>query len=508
MIRRRLVAAIVLVVAVVTGAAGVLIVVALEHRLIDGVDEELASRTNAVSPPPGSNLGRRPPPTPGGGGPGGGPGGPGGGGGGGGPERSPFDVRRYAFVTMDAAGTIVSSVATGPGDDPDPLPNVAGLKAPSGPVTVGSVGDGDLRYRVVMIPQPDGGALAAGISLSDVDQAVETAREVVIAASLLALAATGGVVWFTVRRRLRPIDQMIATAEKIADGELSERTPVPHPSSEVGHLGTALNVMLDRIEEAVDAKSASEARTRRFAADASHELRTPLTSIRGYAELYRAGARSPEEVERAMKRIEHEAVRMGGLVEDLLLLARLDQGRPLEREPVDLTAVVLDAVAGAGAIEPDRAIAVELGDEPVEVRGDLHRLRQVVDNLLTNAREHTPAGTPVSVALSADRGTGTATVVVADQGPGMTADDAAHAFDRFWQAGGDRGPSAKGTGLGLSIVSEIVNAHGGGIRLDTEPGKGASFTVTLPLAAAARDLQPASPASRRPQGQPRGISQV
>jgi two-component system OmpR family sensor kinase len=460
-LRRRLVAAILAVVALVIGVAGVLVVTTLERRLIDGVDRELATRRSAVAPPPGG-LGRRPPPPSRG------------------EEGSPFDVRRYSFVTLDAQGRVLSSIATGPANDPDPLPDVAGLRAPGGPRTVGSVGGGGLRYRVILIPQADGGTLVAGISLADVDNAVRTARDVVFLAGLLAVAATGVIVWFTVRRGLRPIDQMIDTAQHIADGELSERAPVPRPASEVGHLGTALNVMLDRIEEALAARTASEARTRRFAADASHELRTPLTSIRGYAELYRQGARSPEDVARAMARIEHEAMRMGHLVEDLLLLARLDQGRPLEREPVDLGTVVLDTVASAGAVEPDRPIRVELGEGPAEVQGDPNRLRQVLDNLLANVREHTPPGTPASVRLVATDAD--VALVVADEGPGMTADDASHAFDRFWQAEADASSARRGTGLGLSIVAEIVAAHRGEIRLDTAPGQGATFTITLPRA--------------------------
>ncbi|MGH9280068.1 MAG: ATP-binding protein [Acidimicrobiales bacterium] len=471
MIRRRLVALIVLVVAVVTGVSGVLIVTTLEQRLIAGVDRELASRTLAVSPEP----------------PRGGGGGSGGGGGRHGPppprpdeEKSPYDVKRYAFVTIRADGTIESTIATGPANDPDPLPDVSGLRAPAGPLTVASVTAGGPKYRVVLIAQPDGGAEAIGIPLRDVERAVTTARGIVAVAGVLAVVATGLIVWFTVRRSLRPIDQMISTAERIAGGELSERAPVPQPASEVGHLATALNVMLDRIEEAVDAKTASEARTRRFAADASHELRTPLTSIRGYAELYRQGAKAPADVERSMTRIEHEAVRMGDLVEDLLLLARLDQGRPLERQAIDLTGLVLEAVTAARVVEPARPFTVDVGEEPVEVKGDPHRLRQVVDNLLANVREHTPAATAVRVEVSMNPGTDDARVLVADDGPGMSADEAARAFDRFWQAGGDTAGAASGTGLGLAIVNEIVTAHGGAIRLDTAPGRGAAFTITLP----------------------------
>jgi two-component system, OmpR family, sensor kinase len=179
-----------------------------------------------------------------------------------------------------------------------------------------------------------------------------------------------------------------------------------------------------------------------------------------------------------MDRIEHEAMRMGHLVEDLLLLARLDQGRPLEREPVDVVTVALDAVAAAGAVEPQRPIRVDIGDGPAEVEGDPFRLRQVVDNLLANVREHTPPGTPASVRVAA--ADGNVTVVIADEGPGMTGEEAAHAFDRFWQAGGDTSSAGRGAGLGLSIVAEIVAAHGGEIRLTAEPGQGSTFTITLP----------------------------
>jgi two-component system OmpR family sensor kinase len=453
-IRRRLVAVILAVVAAVTGGAGVFIVVTLERRLVADVDQELTTQATAVGPRQG--FGRRPPPEPRQ------------------DERSPFDVRRYAYVSLDANGQITSTTPAGRGDDPDPLPDVSGLKAPAGPLTVGAV-EGGLQYRVVLTPMPDGGALVAAISLEDVDATVRTATGTVAAACVLAVVLAGAIVWFTVRRGLRPIDEMINTAERIADGDLSERAPAPKRADEVGHLGSALNTMLDRIEEAVADKTASEARTRRFAADASHELRTPLTSIRGYAELYRQGARSPEDVERAMARIEREAVRMGVLVEDLLLLARLDQGRPLERVPVDLTALVLDSATAARAIEPDRPFRVDVGERPAVVTGDGNRLRQVVDNLLTNVREHTPPETSVTVRLVV--GDATATLVVADDGPGMTAEAAARVFDRFWQAE----PTSRGTGLGLSIVAEIVAAHGGTIDLATAPGEGARFTVVLPF---------------------------
>jgi two-component system OmpR family sensor kinase len=197
-----------------------------------------------------------------------------------------------------------------------------------------------------------------------------------------------------------------------------------------------------------------------------------------------------------MARIEREAMRMGHLVDDLLLLARLDQGRPLERKPVDLTSVVLDTVAAAGAVEPERPIRVDLGTTPAQVRGDEDRLRQVVENLLTNVREHTPLATPVSVRLIA---TGAkVALIVADEGPGMTADDASHAFDRFWQVGGDASSAGRGTGLGLSIVAEIIAAHEGEIHLETASGEGATFTITLPRLADIPGSDATIPAADRP----------
>jgi two-component system OmpR family sensor kinase len=286
------------------------------------------------------------------------------------------------------------------------------------------------------------------------------------------------VVWFTVRRGLRPIDDMITTAEHIAAGDLTERTPVPAPNTEVGHLGTALNTMLDHIEHAMAARTASEARLRRFAADASHELRTPLTSIRGYAELYRQGATDPDDVARGMERIEREATRMSELVDDLLLLARLDQGHELRVDQVDLRAILDEAVDAARVIDPSRTIAVGRPVAPVEVDGDGDRLRQVVDNLLANVREHTGPATKVTITLTADDDA--TTLVFADDGPGMTEEEAERAFERFWQGEQTAEHPRHGTGLGLAIVHDLVTSHGGTVTLDTAPGVGASFTVRLP----------------------------
>jgi two-component system OmpR family sensor kinase len=297
-----------------------------------------------------------------------------------------------------------------------------------------------------------------------------------------------GLGYGAVRSSLRPLAEVEATAAGIAAGDLSRRVPERDPRTEVGRLGRALNGMLTQIESAFMARSSSEAaaraseeRMRRFVADASHELRTPLTSIRGFAELYRQGAvRDPAEVARLLRRVEDEAARMGLLVDDLLLLARLDQQRPLERRPVDLLAVATDAVADARAVAPDRHVSLRVvGDRAPVVAGDEPRLRQVVGNLVTNALTHTPPGTPVAVIVGTEGSS--AVLDVTDEGPGLAHDDAQRVFERFYRADAARSRSSGGTGLGLSIVAALVAAHGGTVRLDTAPGAGAAFRVRLPL---------------------------
>jgi two-component system OmpR family sensor kinase len=313
---------------------------------------------------------------------------------------------------------------------------------------------------------------------------------VVVATSVVTLLVVVLVVWFTIRRGLRPIDDMIATAGLIASGDLSHRVEHEDEVTEVGRLGRALNAMLARIETSFAAKEASERRLRQFVADASHELRTPLTSIRGYAELYRSGAAaSPAALERVMARIESEGARMGKLVEDLLLLARLDQGRPLQREPVDLVELVEDAVQDARVVDPGRPIALA---HPADARvlGDADRLRQVVDNLLANARVHTEPGTAVHVAIAAQAGE--VTLAVADEGPGIEPEAARRVFDRFYRVDTSRSRARGGSGLGLAIVASTIEAHGGRVALDSTPGRGTTVTVTLPRA------QPAQLAAREP----------
>jgi two-component system OmpR family sensor kinase len=268
------------------------------------------------------------------------------------------------------------------------------------------------------------------------------------------------------------------TAGAIAAGDLTRRVEPADEGTEVGRLGIALNAMLSHIESAFEQRRRSEERLRRFVADASHELRTPLTSIRGYAELFRRGADTrPEDLAKSMANIEAEAARMGVLVDDLLLLARLDQGRPLERERVDLTAVVTEAVEGARAVEPDRSIELSVAG-PVEIVGDAGRLRQVVDNLLDNARVHAPDA-PVRARVAVDDAD--AVLEVADEGPGIDPEVASRIFERFTRGDPSRSRGTGGAGLGLSIVAAIVNAHGGSVTASShDGGPGTIVTVRLP----------------------------
>ena len=339
------------------------------------------------------------------------------------------------------------------------------------------------EWRMIATHNPfDDQMTVIGISLDELQATLAGIRGIQLAASAGVLGALALVSWWMLRLGVHPITDMAATADAIAAGDLSRRVDHPDERTEAGRLGAAFNTMLERIEEAFRAREASEARVRRFAADASHELRTPLTSIHGYAELYRAGGlRDDAALAEAMRRMEQEAHRMAALVEDLLLLARIDQHRPLERGQVRLDRIVTDAVADARAVEPDRPI--DLRAHPLVVLGDEMRLRQVVGNLLANARLHTPAGTPVHVSVAS--GDGTARLEVADEGPGMPPDVAAKVFERFYRADQSRARAGGGTGLGLAIVAAVAEAHGGRARVESEPGRGSRFVVELPVDGAA-----------------------
>ncbi|WP_245647293.1 sensor histidine kinase [Microtetraspora niveoalba] len=373
--------------------------------------------------------------------------------------------------------------------------NIPGPRSPSrdteAPQTVpAESGSGTWRVRVVK--EPDSGHALVAIDLASVRQISTRLALIELLGSLLVMAVLAVVGIVTVRRSLRPLTEIERTAEAIADGDLSSRVPDRHPRTEVGRLSRSLNGMLSQIEAAFQAKASSEAaareseeRMRRFVADASHELRTPLTSIRGFAEFHR---RVPgNDTARLMRRIEDEAARMGLLVDDLLLLARLDQQRPLQEHPVDLLAIAAEVVYDARILAPDRDVSLLVeSDIALIVEGDEVRLRQVVGNLMSNAMTHTPPGTPVTVRVgTAGR---RAVVEVADKGPGMTAEQAERVFERFYRADLSRARkddaamrSTGGSGLGLSIVTAIVRAHGGIVTVETAPGAGAAFRVVLPL---------------------------
>ncbi|MEV6288132.1 ATP-binding protein [Kribbella sp. NPDC051770] len=375
------------------------------------------------------------------------------------------------------------------------------------PFDTGAVSGGD-TWRVLAVPLRAGdGYVMIGQSLADMDHTIEQLVGVQIAAGVILLVLLAGVATYVVRRSLRGLEDVEHTAVAIAGGDLSRRVPQRDPRTEVGRLSLALNQMLGQIETAFAQRTASESaarrseesarrsaelarqseeharqsedRMRRFVADASHELRTPLTSIRGFAELtrQRGGAMEPA----TMKRIEDEAKRMGLLVDDLLLLARLDQQRPLQYQPVDLLTLAGDAVHDVEAVQPERTVSLKIlpnSGAPV-VEGDEARLRQVIGNLVSNALHHTPVDAPVTVSVGTRDGR--AVLEVADTGQGLSAEQKARVFERFYRADSARTRVTGGSGLGLSIVAALVAAHRGEVAVTDTPGGGATFTVSLPL---------------------------
>jgi two-component system, OmpR family, sensor kinase len=397
--------------------------------------------------------------------------------------------RPIARLVYAPDGELRDADPSGYPDAPDPLPVLpafsgSALARIEGRIVTLHDADGSLAYRALTERRQDGIIIVTAAPLSTVEDTIAHVVRAVTLAALGTLALAALVSWWLIRAGLRPVDRMIDTAAAIAGGDLSRRVPGADPRTELGQLGTALNEMLGQIERSTAARVASEERMRRFVADAAHELRTPLTSLKGNAELYRQGAlATPEAISRAMGRIESSTGRMGRLVEDLLLLARLDQQRSLEQEPVDLVALAREAVADFAAVAPDRPFTQQLEGEAV-VLADRIRLRQVIDNLLANAWTHTPTATPVR--LSVRRRAHDAELVVADEGPGIPKESQERIFERFWRADPGRTRKRGGTGLGLAIVASIVAAHGGTVDLASTPGRGATFTVRIPLATPVR----------------------
>jgi len=401
---------------------------------------------------------------------------------------------------LDRSGKVILVRPSGPIAHPDPAPiltksipvqqvpdidgrvrvgRYAGTFRPDpDAVVLGSTGDPDGEYRTAAVAVPQG-TLVTSLSLNPTNDTLASLRKVELIATLAVLLAMSLLVFMVVRRGLRPLRLMAGTADAIASGDLTRRVPEGRPGTEIGRLGSALNEMLAQIEVAFDEKSASEERLRQFVADASHELRTPLTSIRGYAELLGRGGFSDETSRnKALNRIEEEATRMGGLVEDLLLLAELDRGRPLRAERVDLQRICTDAVGDSNAVPHGHLLSLRPGP-PVVVVGDDERLAQVAHNLVRNALAHTPPGTEVVVSTGVTRTMGF--IRVTDNGPGIPSAVAGRVFDRFYQ--GDPSRAASGTGLGLAIVRAIAEALHGTADVATSPRGGATIEVKIPLAA-------------------------
>jgi signal transduction histidine kinase len=388
---------------------------------------------------------------------------------------------QFFVEVIGADGTV--QVAGGPQHDADgPSLTAAQLRDTGTPFTAAG------SWRVLVQPLSGGEHLVTAFSLDDLNSTVTRLEVADAIAGGVAIALLALVGLPLVRASLAPLARIESTAAAIAGGDLSRRIDHPTGNTEVARLATALDTMLSTIEAAYQARAEGEARAvrseermRAFAADASHELRTPLTSVQGLAEygLQQGTAASQEELLRLMRLIARESGRMGRLVEDLLLLARLDAGRPLELRPTDLASIAAEAVQAGRVLYPDRAVTL-VAAEPVIVLADDGRLRQVIDNLLSNAVKHTPDGAPVTVTVTSSAGRGE--LSVADAGPGLTQDQAARVFERFYRTDGDRGRTRGGTGLGLAIAASLTAAHGGQIDVDTAPGRGATFSVRLPLA--------------------------
>lgn len=333
-----------------------------------------------------------------------------------------------------------------------------------------------------------GGTVVIARSYKEINDTVDSATALSLLLGLSATVSASAIAWLAVTRAFRPLARVEKTAAAIAAGDLSRRVEVDNPTTEIGRLSSSLNAMLAHIETAFAAKATSETRMRRFVADASHELRTPLVTIRGFSELYRHGAlQTEEDVKAAMGRIEAEAQRMGQLVEDLLTLARVDEQRPLESKPLDLLLLGNDAAMDARASAPDREISVigldGAAPRPAPVLGDEGRLRQVMANLVTNALRYTPAGSPIEIAVGvepviADRKD--SVIEVRDHGPGISDDDAARVFERFYRADTSRYRETGGTGLGLAIVAALVAQHDGTVRLSETEGGGATMSIRIP----------------------------
>jgi two-component system OmpR family sensor kinase len=486
-LRRRLIAGILLLIAAVSVTIGAVSAVALRGYLMDRLDDQVSeavARFEVVSQRPGVGAGA---PLPG--------------------PILPLAGLPPETIGAFVRGNTVQAAVLGRSLDSEPITTEQVLlllnkvSPDAEPVTVdlgGTFGD----YRFVGNSDGAGGGVIIGMPLTEVNSTVLQLILVIAIVAGAGLIAAGIAGTAIVRLSLRPLDRVAETASRVAElplerGEvaLAERVSDADadPRTEVGRVGAAINRMLGHIASALSAREASERKVRTFVADASHELRTPLASIRGYAELTRRGGHKlPKDVAHALSRIESESVRMTSLVEDLLLLARLDDGRSLEELPVDVSALLADAVSDANAAGPDHEWKLELPDEPMLVTGDAARLHQVLGNLLTNARVHTPPGTTVTASARLDGDS--VELQVVDDGPGIDPAIADHVFERFARGDTSRSRAAGSTGLGLAIVEAVVTAHGGTVSATSEAGA-TVFTVRLPrVGVSATPLRAPSPA--------------
>jgi two-component system, OmpR family, sensor kinase len=395
-------------------------------------------------------------------------------------------------IPADGSSSTVLSTPTQDSVTTPAVPGIADLPSLEGQfLTIGSVDSPD-QWRALVTPMAgESGWVVTAFPLADLQATVGRLVLLQLIVGIVVVVLAGGIGYVLVRRSLQPLDGVAATATRIAAGDLSLRVQENRSSTEVEELSTSFNTMVTRIEESFAAQQqsesqarASEERMRRFVADASHELRTPLTTIRGFAELIEEGA--AEDPDLAVTRIQDEARRMGGLIDDLLLLARLDEQRPMSRERLDLVDIATAAVSGARVTMPDRAIDVVVDTEshiPV-IAGDEGRLRQVVDNLLSNAHRYSPPGQPIVVRVStrSDERGDWAVLDVTDEGPGLSPEDAERIFERLYRTDEARSRVHGGSGLGLAIVKSIVDAHGGEVFVETTPGLGSTFGFRLPPA--------------------------
>ncbi|MCX4526718.1 HAMP domain-containing histidine kinase [Streptomyces sp. NBC_01551] len=476
--RTRLVVSAVALIAVVGAAIGAVTTLSLRSYLVDKLDDQLRTSVGMATRGPGAK-----------------------------PEHesglgfvmAPGTPLGTAGIRLDSDGKVLgtarSDAVGGPAlDHRQPLTaaqtaaltqaaRTAAARGRSGPVDLELPDLGS--YRVLTAPD---GSLVLGFPLGDVDSTVHTLVAVEVFVTLAGLIAASLAGQALVGVALRPLRRVAATATRVSELPLHSGEPALHervpdaeadPRTEVGQVGAALNRMLGHVSSALTARQQSETRVRQFVADASHELRTPLASIRGYAELTRRGREEPgPDTRHALGRIESEATRMTGLVEDLLLLARLDAGRPLSRTDTDLAPLVVDAVSDARAAGPAHHWRLELPDGPAPIRADPARIQQVLVNLLANARTHTPPGTTVTARVS--RETSAVRLRIEDDGPGIPPALLPHVFERFARGDASRSRAAGSTGLGLAIVAAVVSAHGGRVDVASEPGR-TRFEVLLPL---------------------------